>query len=756
MDFHSVEETDGIRFSWNVWPSSRLEATRVVVPFGAMYTPLKRIENLPVLNYEPVMCKGNACHAVLNPFCRNDFRGKIWICPFCYQRNHYPAHYADISENNLPAELIPNYTTIEYELPRSAAGPPVFLFVVDTNLSDDELQALKDSLTMSLQLLPPNSLVGLITFGTTVQVHELGFTDCSKSYVFRGTKEVSAQQVQDLLGIGIVQGQRIGGSVAGAGPGTGASRFLQEIQECDFTLTTILEELQKDPWPVQADHRPLRCTGVAVSVAVGLLETTYPNSGARIMVFTGGPCTSGPGQCVGPELNEPIRSHHDLEKGTAKHYQKALKFYQGLSKRTVQNGHVVDVFACSMDQVGVYEMKPVIETTGGYLILAEGFGTPVFKETFRKIFHRDGNITMAFEGTLEVTTSREYKVCGAIGPCASLNKKSPCVAETELGLGGTSAWKLSALDSNTTIALYFEVTNQHSTPIPAGQQRYLQIATQYQHTSGKYRLRVTTLAGPWTDGSNLLDIGNGFDQEAAAVLMARVAVYKTETEEAFDILRWLDRMLIRLVSKFAEYSKDDSMTFRLSPSFSIYPQFMFHLRRSQFLQVFNQSPDETTFFRLTLNRENVTNSLIMIQPTLFSYSFSGPPVPVLLDVTSVAPDRILLLDTFFFVIIFHGDTISTWRKQRYQDDPKHAHFKQLLEAPKEEASAIIKDRFPVPRLVECDQYGSQARFLLSKLNPSVTHNTSVNVNGATDKIFTDDVSLQVFMDHLKRLAVSQQ
>ena len=37
----------------------------------------------------------------------------------------------------------------------------------------------------------------------------------------------------------------------------------------------------------------------------------------------------------------------------------------------------------------------------------------------------------------------------------------------------------------------------------------------------------------------------------------------------------------------------------------------------------------------------------MIQPTLLAYSFTGPPVPVLLDVTSIAPDRILLLDTFF-------------------------------------------------------------------------------------------------------------
>ena len=38
---------------------------------------------------------------------------QIWICPFCYTRNHFPAHYAGISEQSLPAELFPSYTTLE-------------------------------------------------------------------------------------------------------------------------------------------------------------------------------------------------------------------------------------------------------------------------------------------------------------------------------------------------------------------------------------------------------------------------------------------------------------------------------------------------------------------------------------------------------------------------------------------------------------------------------------------------------------------
>ena len=48
--------------------------------------------------------------------------------------------------------------------------PPIFLLVVDTCVDEDELGALKESLQMSLSLMPPNALVGLITFGKMVQV----------------------------------------------------------------------------------------------------------------------------------------------------------------------------------------------------------------------------------------------------------------------------------------------------------------------------------------------------------------------------------------------------------------------------------------------------------------------------------------------------------------------------------------------------------------------------------------------------------
>jgi protein transport protein SEC23 len=59
----------------------------------------------------------------------------------------------------------------------------------------------------------------------------------------------------------------------------------------------------------------------------------------------------------------------------------------------------------------------------------------------------------------------------------------------------------------------------------------------------------------WADASvNFHHISAGFDQEAAAVLMAKMVVYRAETDDGPDVLRSIDPMLIRLVSKvFTEF-----------------------------------------------------------------------------------------------------------------------------------------------------------------------------------------------------------
>lgn len=57
----------------------------------------------------------------------------------------------------------------------------------------------------------------------------------------------------------------------------------------------LLDELQTDQWPVAPGNRAARCTGVALSVAAGLVGACLPGTGARIVALVGGPCTEGPG-----------------------------------------------------------------------------------------------------------------------------------------------------------------------------------------------------------------------------------------------------------------------------------------------------------------------------------------------------------------------------------------------------------------------------------------------------------------------------
>ena len=88
--------------------------------------------------------------------------------------------------------------------------------------------------------------------------------------------------------------------------------------------------------------------------------------------------------------------------------------------------------------------------------------------------------------------------------------------------------------------------------------------------------------------------------------------------------------------------------------------------------------------------------------------------------------------------------------------PQYENLRQLLQAPVDDGQEILMSRFPLPRFVETEHEGSQARFLLCRVNPSSTHNNYMMTSGdnVAATILTDDVSFQVFLDHLKKLAVA--
>ncbi len=534
-------------------------------------------------------------------------------------------------------------------------------------------------------------------------------------------------------------------------------KYLLPLKDCEFAINSFLDELRSDLWPKNKGERHSRCTGLAAHVAISIVESCCLNDSSRVILFSGGAPSIGIGQIVGRPLSETIRNYVDFEKGNenTKYFKTAVEFYESLASRANKAGIILDIFSCSLNQVGLLEMKCCVEKTGGYMILTDSFSTMVFKDSLKKIFDSDeeGNFSsLGFKAKLDIFTTQPLRLVGGMGFLASLNQKGINVSDISFGQGGTNSWYLGGVDTNSTYTFIMDVNNAN--PSAQLKRGIIQIVTTYIHSDRSTRKRVTTVGRKFCNDvtTNSLEICQGFDQEAASVLMARYCVYEGYTKERIEVLRWLDKQLIRLISKFGDYKKDIPSSFRLPMEFNYFPQFMFYLRRSHFIQNFNASPDEATYYKTTLLRENVSNGTIMIQPLLFNYTPDKPEATAaFLDIENMKNDSVLLLDAFFFICVWHGEAVCKWRDEGYQNNPEYENIKNMLEFPQEFAQQLISERLPVPRFVSCDSGSGQERLLKCTVNPSTNSgsNTKVMQEGFT----SDDVTLKVFMDSLIKLAV---
>lgn len=100
----------------------------------------------------------------------------------------------------------------------------------------------------------------------------------------------------------------------------------------------------------------------------------------------------------------------------------------------------------------------------------------------------------------------------------------------------------------------------------------------------------------------------------------------------------------------------------------------------------------------------------------------------------------------YLLVFLSWQTIAQWRKAGYQEMPEYENFKQLLQAPLDDAQEILQTRFPMPRYVDTEHGGSQARFLLSKVNPSQTHNNLYAWGQVQTRIYFCSIKTIVYIE----------
>ena len=702
---------------------------------------------MEVLEYQPVQCK--TCKSVLSQHNKVDFSNKAWWCLFCDTKNLFPPHYAEnITPETLPMEMQEGPETIEYKFESGYQSTTSFIFLINTAMEDEEeLNELKEALIAAIENIPKKSKIAIVSYGKHVQVHEIAYREFQMSHSLKGDKDYTVEEIYSLLNLRMAQ--------KGKSPDVPYTKLKGTLEEFEFNITTIIDDLRVDGFRREKAKRQPNCTGLGIKVAVTLGEALFSGEPCRLMAFIGEPSSIGKGQITSQMYVDTIRSNLDFKNKTnqTRFFSDAFKFYSDLSITAMKSSLVVDLFACNYDQVGLKEMRKLPERTGGYILLTDSFSTLLFKDSIKNIFSLDneGSLKQTYKGRMEVFSRPNLKVAGGIGYLVSMYVNNTNVSENPVGEGETRVWNLGGGDPNSTYSIILdpcgdEATFKTDTPI--------QIMTQFVGSDSFTRMRVTTLKKKMvlalTDANKDLVI-NSFDQEAAMIMMARIGVVKGESVESSEVLQWLDKSLIRLLKQFSTYKKDNPSSFKLPQSLNYFPQFVYYFRRSYFVHPFNCSLDENTLYKLTLLHETVANCSIMIQPLLYEYKAdSAEPNPVFLDLSSMKNDRILLLDTFFKVCVWHGPDVCKWRNDGLHLQSDYEYLQDFLDTPQRHAEDIILERTPTPAFVSCDSGSGQERILKFVLSP--TNNNGENLK-ALEGFVSDDIDWKTFNSHLIKLTV---
>ncbi len=112
---------------------------------------------------------------------------------------------------------------------------------------------------------------------------------------------------------------------------------------------------------------------------------------------------------------------------------------------------------------------------------------------------------------------------------------------------------------------------------------------------------------------------------------------------------------------------------------------------------------------------------------------------------------VLLLDSFFNVLIWYGESVQSWREQKLEEDPQYEYLAELFRAPMQDAQEIMYDRIPCSNFYETwknDGKGKE-RYLKSRINPSKNENDS-----GDGHFVSDDAPIKLFMDFLIKSVVT--
>lgn len=803
LSFDETDLVEGVRFNWNLFPSTRLDASQLAAPLGCLYTPLfKRPVNMvpvPEVAKNPIQC--STCGNYINPYVKLDRANMMWWCPFCEKRTFLPDkfHIPGTGEE-WPQELRQTNSTIDYTLPESINEkvdvdlPFAYMFIVDLYNHIDEkdektFDNLVDLIIEGINRVEDGSLIGLVTFDIVVNLHNL--QECTLVVYKEELSEKNLFEDGSITLILVKAGIQRSLPSSYLDSPLVKGNYLVKVDS--FSKPRIIDYIKNLSPKYTTTYKPARASGLAHYISSILLSSaSYRHFAGKVFFFTTGPGTLFPGTIL--NQNESIRSHNDIVELNAPNFVSARRFYTTLAY--IANGQTiksaasisnslsskttdydlgqesprwsVDLFAGSLDQVGIYEMKSVSSNTMGNIYLFESFGSFQLKETFLRSIE-----VGSLRNELVVKTSGHLKVSTLIGdsgytlPSTYSHKQynqhhekiSDNVTKFDCPISKktfSNRWSFNTLTDHDTLALTFEmntVSSSSELSIHGPTQVFIQFQLKYWHPQHRcWKLRVTTVCKPTTLSiliNNQVKMSNGtlrlinskslilkqhslvnsFDQKCWIVILSRLLINKIDTTIGYDkfdnLLSLIDETVIELLANFGGLSLDINVQksnpfqeqhYVINEKFKHLPAYIYSLRRNpQLIKIFNSSPDETAFYHNWFMKSSCSLSLDIILSKL--YHLGHGHIPLDSNCLNLPCNNFLILNTVFLIIVYYI-------KDEHHKLALHPSNNDILVKENDPlilpAMDFINELPPnrlIPKYVITQTNHSQARFLLSRLNP---------------------------------------
>lgn len=305
-----------------------------------------------------------SCLAHINPYCQYETSNGQWTCSVCGYEDNIISDPAIFADNSANSPLISN--VVEY-VQRAAdadggAGGCAYVFVVDGHLPSAEVRSVLHTIRSIFEgekslIGSRNAAIGLIIFGKTVSIYQLGLRaglasadvyPASSSLLDGTSSDASISEERaylagvdsgldalercldahfDLASDDTVTGTAPSGSGGGMGATTSRREMLRqrreerlrrEVRSADIggrggsSNATVETDTGKRSSSSSArqmrrkrrtEREKRRCTGAAINMAINLISASseeHELETNRILLFTNGCCNHGPGSVVAP------------------------------------------------------------------------------------------------------------------------------------------------------------------------------------------------------------------------------------------------------------------------------------------------------------------------------------------------------------------------------------------------------------------------------------------------------------------------